>query len=91
MVAYIIRRALWDAVRMRENGRDPRPALHDPRFAALKPYMRRVGGRVSGYGLKIWPPDRWQWIDPMLWDIPGEGSGAVSSGDDLLLDDEIPF
>ncbi len=91
VIAYIMRRALWDAFRLHENGKDPRPAFHDPRFAALKPYMRKVGGRIIGYGLKIWPEDRWQWIYPMVWDSLREGPGATSTGDDLLLDDEILF
>jgi len=83
VAAYIIGRAIREAVQMHRNGQDPRSAFLDARFASLAPYLRKVQGEADRYGLKIWPEDRWRWIRPLIRDVL---SGPVET-----LEEEIPF
>jgi len=83
VAAYIIGRAIREAVQMHRDGQDPRSAFLDARFASLAPYLRKVQGETDRYGLKIWPEDRWRWIRPLVRDVL---SGPVGT-----LEEEIPF
>jgi hypothetical protein len=83
VAAYIIGRAIREAVQMHRDGQDPRSAFLDARFASLAPYLRKVQGEVDRYGLKIWPEDRWRWIRPLIRD--------VLSGPAGMPEEEIPF